>query len=233
MNISKSIIYTGGCPMCGGNENNNNNNNNNNENNNDKITGGCGCTSTIIHGGLEYVVGGWFECEYNKRNAERKYSNKLHYDNHAIDEYDVIISIIGGSKKITNKNLLKESALHAAKFFKKYENNNLFLQNIYETKLIPKISSDDLIAFAESEIQQNDPDTIVEIYNSVIHLANFLKIKIKKIPLIKIPKLLASSPIDVKNLQAVMKLEKKMLPYIKKIEQNQIILINLFNNLKY
>jgi hypothetical protein len=181
--------------------------------------------SNVITGGLEYVMDGWLECECNKRDAERKYAQMNHYNQPVIDNYDVIISIIGGAKKMTNKNLLKEAVIKVANILKDYE---LDLGSLNSTKLLPNVTSAELFEFAESEIQQNDPSTLEEIYNDLIHLAKFLKIKIKKKPLILIKKI-TTTTIPTSDIQAITNLEKKMIPYMKKIEQNQIILINLLN----
>ena len=100
--------------------------------------------------------------------------------------------------------------------------------NPVDSTLLPNITSAELFEFAESEIQQNDPFTLEEIYNDLIQLAKILKIKIKKKPLVSIKKI-TPSIINVSDIEAINNLEKKTIPYMKKIEQNQIILINLLN----
>ena len=198
-NQYKGGCACGGCSVCG-------------------VVGGCGCK--VIMGGLEYVTRGWVECECDKRRAERKYSKIDHYEKTPIDEYDVVLSVMGGSKKIMNKNLLKEAALKVVKFLKKYENNNLLL--------IPKITSDELEDFANSEIQQNDPKTLKEVYKSILHLATFLKVKnLPKLDknLFKFPKI---THLIANTNEQLNQLEKNMLPYMQKLEQVQNQLIKLF-----
>ena len=224
MSILNSVVCKGGCKICGGCS----------CIGGCSYSGGCSCNSVVIHGGSKYVISGWIECECDRREAERKYSsnNTKYYDSDLIDKYDVVLSIMSNYKKMTNKNLLRDSTLYAAKILKNYEksdekNYEKSDEKNYEksdeksdeknkqTKLIPKITSNELFIFAESEIQQIDPLTIKEIYDAMLQLAKFLKIDIDKKPLIKILKL---SPLaEYKDISS---LEKKMIPYMKKFLKN-------------
>ena len=82
--------------------------------------------------------------------------------------------------------------------------------------------------FANSEIQQNDPKTLKEVYKSILHLATFLKVKnLPKLDknLFKFPKITHSIANTNEQLN---QLEKNMLPYMQKLEQVQNQLIKLF-----
>ena len=195
----------------------------------------CVCDTMVVSGGYQYVVVGWAECTCNIREAERKYITKKYYDLDTISDLDVIFSVMEDSKKLS-ANLLKEKALEVANHLKQYE---ILIQHNKNTKTIyiPRITSLQLEEFANSSIQQNDAETLEYMYSDIAHLwgviqnnnqlkPNNNQLKLDNIKVENYPKL-SNTQVLSNDKEEITKLEKDTLPYMIKLEQAQISIINL------
>ena len=189
----------------------------------------CNCQMKVMIGDCEYIAGGWIQCAYDTNAATGNYK----YTNNIICGFDIIEHIMKTSKKLSNNNLLKKAVLMVIPILKNYENLLLEQLKIKSSIFLPKITSLDLKEFANSDIQQIDPDTIEFIYNSLLHfLEKKQNIKYNSTSiLITIYPEIPNIQVSNKDHKAIAKLEESMMPYIIQIEQAQIALIKLLNDI--
>ena len=181
----------------------------------------------VIINKCEYVVGGWVQCAYDTLNI----LDEFNYKNDIICGFDIIEHIMKTSKKLSNNNLLKQAVMAIISIIKEYENSLSEQLKLKSIIFLPKITSSDLKEFANSDIQQIDPDTIQFIYNSLVHfLEKKQNIKYKNQLITTYPKI-PNTQVSNKDHKAIAELEESMMPYILQIEQAQIALIILLNDI--